>query len=233
MGPTGKIVIAFLAGIALAVVGLHIAWQANNRGTIDLSDWIARYERAFEPGGARQTTASRDELAERVTQLEKRIASLENVLQAPQKSASNERPPKDVATAPVVTEVPPTTVSDAAMNGDYDIDILNWEWTLSRYSAKFVNATGLVRNVSEEQLENSYASVQWYDAEGNFLTSQDASLDISPLAPGETASFKISIPLDSRMYSARLRFRTRGGKIISSADSIRTETPLEIPPLTD
>lgn len=220
MGPTGKIVIAFLGGIAIAVVGLHVIWQMHSKGDVDLSGWIAAYERAFPPTGSAQRTESGGDLAQRVAQLEQRISSLENALPARRESTSGEQPAADVAA------VPARTKEAAGDGGPYDIQVLNWEWSPDRGNHRYIAVAGLVRNISGQSQKHVRASVEWYDKQNKFLTSKVNSVSLDPLPPGETATFRISILRDPRMHSARLRFQTILGKGLSSAESVQTETPL-------
>lgn len=224
MGPGGKIILSFVGGVAFAMVAFHGIWQLHSKAVVDLSGWIAAYEAVFPPDGSHRPAVEQDALAQRVAQLETRIASLETALETaspPQQQVSTEEP--SAVTVIALPALPPETAETAETEEsaeDVDIEVLSWEW-VRRSTTK---VRGQVRNASDADLENIRALVEWYDDQGRFLKSTEVPFSISPLPPGETTPFQTVVRNDARMHSARLRFTTSSGALMRSVEAIRTET---------
>ncbi len=55
----------------------------------------------------------------------------------------------------------------------------------------YITVNGQVKNVSEASLEAVDAVVEFYDANGKFVKSDDALIDYDPILPGQTSPFSV------------------------------------------
>lgn len=73
---------------------------------------------------------------------------------------------------------------------------------------------GDLTNASSERLENVQAVVTWYTAGGDIVTVEDALIELDPLLPGQTSSFRVGARSNPAMDRYRLRFKhLLGGEI--------------------
>jgi hypothetical protein len=79
--------------------------------------------------------------------------------------------------------------------------------------------TGLVQNPDEgTPLRNVVATVFLFDAQGRYLASGRAKLDISPLNAGEESPFIVKIPKTATVSRYRVGFRLDNGGVVAHVD---------------
>ena len=227
----GKLIFAFWVGVGFAALGLYVAWQERNQDLVDLTDRVA----TLETGTG--TSLTTDDLADRIAALEsesrdalsagqlntpetlvRRIEQLESEVAAFRQdiATSEVREPDQEPNETAVKR--PASLDSTGAVGDYDIEILKWEWFRDEYN--YANVRGLIRNSSAVEFEHVKVLVEWYDDAGQFITSKWTFADIEPIPPEETTPFEFNIEYEPAMHSARIRFQKRGDSIIPSPESI-------------
>jgi len=79
--------------------------------------------------------------------------------------------------------------------------------------------TGLVQNPDEgTTLRDVVATVFLFDAQGRYLASGRAKLDISPLNAGEESPFIVKIPKTATVSRYRVGFRLDNGGVVAHVD---------------
>ena len=68
-------------------------------------------------------------------------------------------------------------------------------------------------------LRNVVAVVSFYDARGNFITSDDALIDYNPILPGQASPFSVMATENPAMRTARVEFKELMGGTIPHIDS--------------
>ncbi|MFQ6002153.1 MAG: tetratricopeptide repeat protein [Candidatus Zixiibacteriota bacterium] len=91
------------------------------------------------------------------------------------------------------------------------LELQTWNW---EKEGDFVVAEGLVKNISEEKLENVVAVFSVYDANGEFITSDNALIEYDPLLPGQTSPFKVMIKYNPAIEKAEIGFKHLSGESI-------------------
>lgn len=84
------------------------------------------------------------------------------------------------------------------------LELLSWNWH-TEYG--YAIAEGRVKNISTESLRNVEASVTFSTKSGEFITTDDALIDLNPLLPGQTSSFKVMATRNPAMARARVEFK--------------------------
>jgi len=115
---------------------------------------------------------------------------------------------------------------------DEDSELQLLEMAHSHY-AKQVVINGLVRNVSEDTLNNVTVVVIFEDGEENFLTSAQSQLVFTMFLPGEESPFKVETIDDHRMVGFKVNFRTHEGAPLSHADVRKSPHEYINPPPKD
>ena len=70
---------------------------------------------------------------------------------------------------------------------------------------------GQVLNVSEQPLENVEAVATFYDAKGEFVTSDNAVIDYNPILPAQKSSYKVIVTYNPAMRQGGVEFKYLGG----------------------
>lgn len=79
--------------------------------------------------------------------------------------------------------------------------------------------TGLVQNpLDGVAVRNVMAVVYLFDREGHYFASGKASLDFTPLQPGDESPFVVRIPNVTRVSRYRVGFRSEEGGIVAHVD---------------
>lgn len=91
----------------------------------------------------------------------------------------------------------------------------------------YMTVDGQVKNVSAVSLKDVTAVAQWKTPNGNVIVSQSAPIDLNPLHPGRTSTFRVVTTLYPDMASYTITFKELLGRTISTLDSRRatTQTP--------
>ena len=74
---------------------------------------------------------------------------------------------------------------------------------------------GEVKNVSNRPLENVMVQVSWYTDSEEFITSDDALINLNPILPGQTSPFKTITTLNPAMSNCKMSFKALFGGSIS------------------
>lgn len=103
------------------------------------------------------------------------------------------------------------TESEKARYDSAELLLLSWRWS---HQHGYATAEGQLKNISNRRLENVQAVVTWLDASGNFITSDTGLVEYRPLLPGQTSPFRVMVPHNPAMKSARIDFKfLLGGSI--------------------
>jgi hypothetical protein len=79
--------------------------------------------------------------------------------------------------------------------------------------------TGLVQNPRGGAiLKRVTVTVVLFDRTGGFLTSSQALLDVTSLAPGDESPFVLTVPVTASVARYRIGFRSEDGRVISHVD---------------
>jgi hypothetical protein len=70
---------------------------------------------------------------------------------------------------------------------------------------------GQVMNISGQRLENVEAVATFYDAKGEFVTSDNAVIDYNPILPGQKSSYKVTVACNPAMRKGGVEFKYLGG----------------------
>lgn len=90
---------------------------------------------------------------------------------------------------------------------------------VERSSEMFVTVNGQVRNISGEKLDNVMVVIEWYDAAGALITSDDVLLKYNPIMPGQTSPFQVITSYNPQMARYVVNFKGLWGDSISFRDS--------------
>lgn len=88
----------------------------------------------------------------------------------------------------------------------------NWNWANS--SSSYDRVEGLVTNNTSQPIRSIVAEARFYDANDNFVHSDDALIDYNPLLPGQSSPFDVIVRRNPGFKLARLYFRTFGGQAL-------------------
>ena len=64
-----------------------------------------------------------------------------------------------------------------------------------------------MKNVSSESLRNVEAVVTFRTKDGDFITSDDAMIDLNPILPGQSSPFKVMATQNPAMRTASVDFK--------------------------
>ena len=91
------------------------------------------------------------------------------------------------------------------------LELIAWSW---HSESGYAIAEGQVKNISSQSLRNVAAVVTFNDADGGFITSDDAVIDYNPILPGQTSPFKVMARANPAMKRALVEFKhLMGGSI--------------------
>jgi hypothetical protein len=89
----------------------------------------------------------------------------------------------------------------------------------------FMTVHGLVKNISSEKLENVEAVVEFYEADGSFVKSEDSLIKYNPILPGQTSPFEVGSSDNPAIKRFKVTFKDLMGGTIPSIDSSPPEQP--------
>lgn len=92
-----------------------------------------------------------------------------------------------------------------------DLEILSWSWSNS--SDSYVEATGLVKNVSGVTMNYVKVIVNWFTKSGTFITYDDAYIEYKPLMPNQESPFRVIVPYNPLMAKASIKFSMGGEQL--------------------
>ena len=92
------------------------------------------------------------------------------------------------------------------------LELQSWNWH-TEYD--FAIAEGRIKNISAEPLRNVQAIVTFSTKSGDFITTDDALIDLNPILPGQTSSFKVIATENPAMAKASVDFKTLMGGSVS------------------
>lgn len=92
------------------------------------------------------------------------------------------------------------------------LELQSWNWH-TEYG--YAIAEGRVKNISGESLKNVQAVVTFSRKNGDFITTDDALIDLNPILPGQTSSFKVMATENPAMGSANVDFKELMGGSVS------------------
>jgi hypothetical protein len=81
------------------------------------------------------------------------------------------------------------------------------DWNFRRVADQFVEASGRVKNISNESLNHVEAVVVFEAKDGTFITSGSALIDYQPILPGQSSPWKVIETWNPKMAKASLRFK--------------------------
>jgi hypothetical protein len=85
--------------------------------------------------------------------------------------------------------------------------------------ANTLTITGLVQNPrGGATLKQVFVTALVFDANGDFLASGQALLDVTALAPGDESPFVVSLPVRGAVARYRIGFRGEDGRVIAHVD---------------
>jgi hypothetical protein len=85
--------------------------------------------------------------------------------------------------------------------------------------------SGVVRNpAGGARRLHLIATAIVFGADGNFLTSSRAPVDVSTMGPGQESKFAIAIPLNGEVSRYRIGFRSDDGTVVAHVDKRTTGT---------
>ena len=93
----------------------------------------------------------------------------------------------------------------------YALKLLNWNWNSEH---GYATAKGEVKNITNKRLKNIQALVSWYNANGDFITSDGAIIEYNILMPGQTSPFKVMERFNPQMKEAKIEFKFLFGRQI-------------------
>lgn len=144
------------------------------------------------------------------------VLSVVGAMLAPQSTPSTRRttpgtsaPPEApaVATAPVPAPAPPADLLALISASGSESD-----------GGGYMEVEGQVENVSGGPLENVTAVATWYDAKGEFITSDTTLIEYNPLLPGQRSPFKVMTRRNPAMKRYSVAFKHLLGGSIQTAD---------------
>lgn len=80
------------------------------------------------------------------------------------------------------------------------------------------NVTGRVKNISEENLNDTWALIQLFDGHEEFLTFEEVRIPISPLFPGKASPFKAAFEEHLPIKKVSIAFKTGSGHPLPAVD---------------
>jgi hypothetical protein len=86
-----------------------------------------------------------------------------------------------------------------------------FRWKANEYG--YVDVEGQLTNTSDRSIRSLQGLIEFYDADGQFITSQFVPITITPLMPGQTSPFKSVAKYNPQMHLAKMRFKTYEGEI--------------------
>lgn len=102
---------------------------------------------------------------------------------------------------------------EAALRRGCDLELITWSLSTTA-GGSYVEARGLVKNISDRSLRNVEAVANFYDKNGNFITSSSALIKFNPILAGQTSPFTVMETYNPAMKKASIQFKfLMGGTI--------------------
>ena len=92
-----------------------------------------------------------------------------------------------------------------------DLEILSWNWR--QLSDSYVEATGMVKNISGSPLNYVKTIVSWFTVDGTFITYADAYIEFKPLMPNQESPFRVIVSYNPLMSKASIKFSMSGKQL--------------------
>jgi hypothetical protein len=118
---------------------------------------------------------------------------------------------------------PPDSSPIPANNTSAPLTLTAFHW--QQETAGFVEFEGQVTNNSEQPIQSLQALAEFYAADGQFITSGSTFMNINPLMPGQTTSFKGIESFNPQMNTAKIRFKTFNGEISFTDARTKSQEP--------
>lgn len=93
--------------------------------------------------------------------------------------------------------------------------IENWRWSYTS-TGRYVTAEGRITNVSGRSIDSIRALVEYFTADGTFITSDYSYVEIRPLLPGQATPFSVMTNANPAMSTASIRFLDRGSSVLGA-----------------
>jgi DNA-directed RNA polymerase subunit RPC12/RpoP len=93
--------------------------------------------------------------------------------------------------------------AEAEAPGPPQLILEDWNWSEQH---GYAIAEGEVTNVSSEALEHVQAVVSFYTAEGRFVKSATAIVELDPILPGQTSPFRAGTSSNPAIDHAKINF---------------------------
>ncbi len=102
---------------------------------------------------------------------------------------------------------------EALLRQGADLELISWNWGRS-YGGSYVEGRGQVKNISDAALRNVEAVVNFYDKNGDFITSGSALIEFNPVLVGQISPFTVMETYNPAMKGATIQFKyLMGGTI--------------------
>jgi hypothetical protein len=108
-------------------------------------------------------------------------------------------------------------------NTSAPLTLTAFKWQVN--GANFVEFEGQVTNNSEQPIRSLQALAEFYTADGQFITSGSTFMNINPLLPRQTTSFKGIESFNPQMDKVQIRFKTFDGEISFTDARTKSQAP--------
>jgi len=95
---------------------------------------------------------------------------------------------------------------EVALRRGCDLELITWSWSTTA-GGSYVEARGQVKNISGRSLRNVEAVANFYDKNGNFITSSSALIEFNPILAGQTSPFTVMETYNPAMKKASVQFK--------------------------
>jgi hypothetical protein len=116
----------------------------------------------------------------------------------------------------IVVAVVSLLVSNVYISSPPAGNVLRFSSPIFERQSGLITLRGEVVNISSQRLEHVEIGATFYDASGNFVTSDSNLIDYSPLMPKQRSPFHIMISENPAISSYRLVFTDLHGTTIPS-----------------
>lgn len=87
-----------------------------------------------------------------------------------------------------------------------------------RESPNYVKLTGRVQNISKQPIGDLLAVTSFFDRAGEFITREQAMVDIDPIESGQISTFGITVKMEEQLGDYQITFSKIGGKLIPHSE---------------
>jgi len=125
---------------------------------------------------------------------------------------------------PDLASLPPDSPPVSKENNTSEpLTLTAFNWQVK--GANFVEFEGQVTNNSEQPIRSLQALAEFYTADGQFITSGSTFMNINPLMPGQTTSFKGIESFNPQIDKVQIRFKTFNGEISFTDARTKSQAP--------